>query len=90
MSKPALSPTFPRGHAGRETRAVSCKGAPAPTLQTSSIDEVTELNRRIIRMDWPAPRLLVEGLTALLEFCGDDDRIRPCYDAALAVAGVET
>jgi hypothetical protein len=41
-------------------------------------------------MDWSALRLLVEGLAPFLEFCGDDDRIRPCYDATLAVAGVET
>jgi hypothetical protein len=70
----------------------NCKGVEglASTLQTSSIDELTELNRRIIRMDWSALRLLVESLAVLLEFCGDDDGIRPCYDAALAVAGVET
>jgi hypothetical protein len=89
MPNPVLSPTLPWSQ-GRKTFGVGCKWRLAPTFQTSSIDEVTELNRRIIRMNWSAPRLLVEGLTPLLEFCGDDECIRPCYDAALAVAGVET
>jgi hypothetical protein len=48
-----------------------------------------EQNRRIIRIDRSVLRPLVAQLTPLLEFCGDDDRIQPCYDAALAVAGVE-
>jgi hypothetical protein len=48
-----------------------------------------EQNRSIIRMDERRFRLAVEGLTPFLEFCGDDDRFDPCYDAMLAVAEVE-
>jgi hypothetical protein len=48
-----------------------------------------EQNRRVIRIDRLAVRLLVERLTPFLGFCGDDDRIQACYDAAVIVAGVE-